>query len=240
VTSPLSIGGTSASAAPPAPRRPAAQGQHFASLVGQRAAAPRTDAAQPWRGTSNAGFRALIAQAEGSTRAAQGGYGLRNAASGALGRYQFLPSSLQDIGWRNSAGGWTSLAEAQGVRSDDDFLANPAAQEAAMGAYLRRVDQALDRNGSLARAGTSVTGTDGAAVPLTEAGLMAAAHRRGAGMVARWLRHRTETPDAALSARERLAFAQVERRIRDFAATAYASERRPSPRAVAELPSPAS
>ena len=72
-----------------------------------------------------------------------------------------------------------------------------------MAAYRRRAEQQLDRNGSLARAGGSVTGLDGQAVPLTEAGLVAAAHRRGAGSVARYLAHRTSTPDAPLSQAER-------------------------------------
>ena len=48
-----------------------------------------------------------------------------------------------------------------------------------MGAYLRRAETLLERNGSLSRSGGAVTGLDGTPVPLTEAGLVAAAHRRG-------------------------------------------------------------
>jgi hypothetical protein len=115
------------------------------------------------------------------------------------------------------------------VASEAEFLANPAAQETAMAAFLRRAEIQLDRNGSLARAGGEVTGLDGNAVRLTEAGLVAAAHRRGAGSVARYLAHRADTPDAPLSAADRRAFASVEHRLRGFEAVSYTlAMRRPS------------
>jgi hypothetical protein len=126
-------------------------------------------------------FRARIAFAESSARAPDQGLGARNPTSGALGRYQITPQALRDLGWQDAGGRWTALAARNGVRSEADFLASAPAQEAAMAAYLRRAEQQLDRNGSLARAGSTVTGLDGQAVPLTEAGLVAAAHRRGAG-----------------------------------------------------------
>ena len=166
-------------------------------------------------------FRARIALAESSARAPDQGLGARNASSGALGRYQITPLSLRDLGWQDAGGQWTALAARHGVQSEADFLASAPAQEAAMAAYLRRAEQQLDRNGSLARAGGNVRGLDGQAVPLTEAGLVAAAHRRGAGSVARYLAHRTNTPDAPLSQAERSAFAAVEGRLRSFASLPY-------------------
>ena len=97
-----------------------------------------------------------------------------------------------------------------------------------MGAYLRRAEAQLDRNGSLSRSGGTVTGLDGTLVPLTEAGLVAAAHRRGAGSVARYLAHRGAPVEAPpLTASERRAFAAVERRLRDFAELPYAVAARP-------------
>ncbi len=99
-----------------------------------------------------------------------------------------------------------------------------------MGAYLRRAEALLDRNGSLARSGGAVTGLDGAPVRLTEAGLVAAAHRRGAASVARYLAHRGAPAPAdapPLSASDRRAFAAVERRLRDFAELPYAVAARP-------------
>lgn len=162
-------------------------------------------------------FRDRIALAEGSRQQ----YAIRNATSGALGRYQFVPEALLDLGWKDANGQWTARAAAHGVQSDEQFLASPAAQEAAMSDYLVRTEQQLSRNGSLALAGATVQGLDGQAVPLTEAGLMAAAHRRGAGSVARYLAHRAETPEAPLTPAQRRAFASVERRLLDFAQLPY-------------------
>lgn len=180
--------------------------------------------------THDAAFRARIARAEsGATRPGEG-YGARNAASGALGRYQLTPQALRDLGWMDAAGGWTALAARHGVASHEGFLSSQAAQEAAMGAYLRRAETLLHRNGSLARSGGAVPGLDGSPVQLTEAGLVAAAHRRGAGSVARYLAHRNAAASAdapPLSAPDRRAFAAVERRLRDFAELPYAVAMRP-------------
>ncbi|MBY0339362.1 MAG: hypothetical protein K2X11_22300 [Acetobacteraceae bacterium] len=180
---------------------------------------------QAWQAAPNGDFRHRIAQAERSAEHANNGYGQRNPSSGALGRYQFLPSTLVDLGWKDAAGNWTAQAQRQGVRSDAEFLANPTAQEAAMTAFLRRVENQLDRNGSLTRQGTTVRGINGQEVTLTEGGLVAAAHRRGSGMVARYLNHVQNTPDAPLSPRDRQAFQTVERRLMDFAEVSYASLR---------------
>jgi hypothetical protein len=198
-----------------------------AALLAAQDAAPRPVAPSPLpAGTArvagtptaaDAAFRQRIAAAESSATAAQPGYGARNAASGALGRYQLLPVALRDIGWQDAAGGWTALAARHEVATEADFLASPAAQEAAMDVYLRRAAQLLAQNGALDRAGGAVQGLAGDAIPVSEAGLLAAAHRRGAGSVARYLAHRTETPWAPLSAQDSRAFAAVERRLRDFA-----------------------
>ena len=172
--------------------------------------------------SGDAEFRAQIALLESGQEPGMG-YGARNASSGALGRYQFMPVALRDIGWQDARGGWTVAAMRQGVSSEADFLGNPVAQEAAMGAYLRRKTAQLSMNGALGAAGTVVTGTDGRAVPVTEAGLIAAAHRRGASSVMRWLDHRTRTPDAPVPEAQRTAFSNVEQRMRAFARVPYAA-----------------
>ena len=101
-----------------------------------------------------------------------------------------------------------------------------------MSQYLQRTERQLAANGALGAAGRTVTATDGQPLAITEAGLVAAAHRRGAGAVARWLDHRTRTPDAPVPEASRTAFANVEQRLRDFAGVAYASgSRRVSPSA---------
>ncbi|MDN3565907.1 hypothetical protein ACFQY5_10325 [Paeniroseomonas aquatica] len=210
-------------AGPPAP---AAQLRpRPASLAG---AAPAAPAGRPR--PADAAFRDRIALLESNARGPGQGLAARNPGSGALGRYQLTPQALQDLGWQDAGGAWTRVAAGHGVRSAADFLAAPAAQEAAMAAYLRRAEQQLGRNGSLARSGGAVSGLDGQAVPLTEAGLVAAAHRRGAASVARYLQHRSTTPEAPLSPAQRSSFAAVERRLRDFAALPYALATRAAPR----------
>lgn len=162
-------------------------------------------------------LRARLAVAERSTGHPDQGYGLRNAASGALGRYQLTPIALRDIGWQDANGQWTAKATALGVTDEAGFLASPVAQEAAMGDYLARTEQILAAQGSLALRGQRVTGTDGEGVAVTRAGLLAAAHRRGAGAVAAWLDHQVNRPEAPLSAAQRNVFASIEGRMRDFA-----------------------
>ena len=208
-------------ARPRVARHPGLAGVTGAAALALQGARPRP---------ADAAFRDRIALLESSARAPDQGLAARNPASGALGRYQLTPQSLQDLGWQDAAGGWTAVAAGHGVRSTADFLAAPAAQEAAMAAYLRRAEQQLNSNGSLARSGGAVVGIDGQAVPLTEAGLVAAAHRRGAGSVARYLTHRTETPEAPLGPAQRSSFAAVERRLRDFSELPYTLATRAAPR----------
>ena len=207
--------------APPRPAKANAFKQAMARAMEGAGPPARLPTAAPASRPSDGDFRARIALAESSARTPGQGLGARNAGSGALGRYQITPQALRDLGWQDAGGRWTALAARHGVRSEADFLTSAPAQEAAMAAYLRRAEQQLDRNGSLARAGGSVTGLDGQAVPLTEAGLVAAAHRRGAGSVARYLAHRTSTPDAPLSGADRNAFAAVEARLKGFASLPY-------------------
>lgn len=211
----------------PAPAPPAAPQGRPTGITTPAAGRPAVASSPP---SPNA-FRQLIARLEsGGTGRADQGYGARNPQSGALGRYQMLPVALRDIGWMDVAGQWTAQAESRGVRSEADFLRSPAAQEAAMNAYLRRSETLLARNGSLTRSGSSVTGLDGSAVPLTDAGLVAAAHRSGAASVARYLAHRGGTPEAPPSSADRGTFQAVERRLRQFAELPYqVAARRGSP-----------
>jgi hypothetical protein len=193
---------------------------------------------RPWEGRANAEFRHRIAQAERSAEHARDGYGLRNPSSGALGRYQFIPSALRDIGWMDAEGRWTAAAARHGVTDEAGFLASPAAQEAAMSDYLARQEAILDRGGTLVAAGSTITALDGSVIALSEGAMVAAAHRRGAGTLARYLAHRRDTPDAALTPAQRSAFESVEHRLRSFADVTYERER-PGNRMLARRGGPA-
>jgi hypothetical protein len=232
---------------PAAPPRPVAQpaiARGPAPSATQAVARPTAPGAlqspslRPWEGLSNADFRQRIAEAERSAEHPRDGYGLRNATSGALGRYQFLPLALRDIGWMDAAGGWTEAAARHGVTDEAGFLANPPAQEAAMSAYLARQEAILDRGGTLGSVGSTIRGLDGREITLSEGALVAAAHRRGAGTLARYLTHRAQTPDAPLSPAQRAAFESIEHRLRGFAAVGYTSER-PGNRLMARRAGPA-
>lgn len=195
-------------------------------------------ALRPWEAGPNASFRQRIAEAERSAEHTADGYALRNPSSGALGRYQFVPVALRDIGWIDANGGWTEAAARYGVTDEAGFLASPAAQEAALSAFLARQEVILDRGGTLAAAGATITALDGSVITLSEGALVAAAHRRGAGTLARYLAHRRDTPDAALTPAQRAAFESVEHRLRGFAEVAYVSER-PGNRMMAQRGGPA-
>ncbi len=223
----------------PSPARPAAAVVQVAVArgpapapvaVAARTASPLPGPAQavdlrPWETQTNSDFRQRIAEAERSAEHARHGYGLRNPSSGALGRYQFLPIALRDIGWMDAQGQWNAQAAQHGVTDEASFLASPAAQEAAMSAYLARQEVILDRTGTLGATGTTIAGLDGRPIMLSEGAMVAAAHRRGAGMLARYIAHRTNTPDAPLTPAQRSAFESVEHRLRAFAEVAYSSER---------------
>ena len=75
-----------------------------------------------------------------------------------------------------------------GIRSELDFLNNPLAQEMAIEAYLKRNERALRNKGVTAHIGQTIDGIKGD-ITVTESGLLAAAHRRGAGNVALYLDH---------------------------------------------------
>lgn len=205
-----------------------------------RAAGPtlQAPALRAWEGQPNAAFRQRIAEAERSAEHRADGYALRNPVSGALGRYQFVPAALRDMGWMDAEGRWTEAAGRFGVTDEASFLADPAAQEAAFSVFLARQETILDRGGTLAQAGETITMLDGSTITLTEGALVAAAHRRGAGTLARYLAHRRDTPAAALTAAQRNAFESVENRLRSFADLAYVSER-PGNRMMARRGGPA-
>jgi hypothetical protein len=200
--------------------------------------APAETALRPWEGRPNAGFRQRIAESERSAEHTQGGYALRNPASGALGRYQFVPMALRDIGWLDAEGAWTATAARHGVTDEAGFLASPAAQEAALSDFLARQETILDRGGTFGAVGQTITALDGSTITLTQGAMVAAAHRRGAGMLARYIAHRRDTPDAPLTPAQRNAFESVEHRLRGFADLAYASER-PGSRVAARRGGPA-
>ena len=161
-------------------------------------------------------FRDKIAASESGGA----GYSARNA-QGALGRYQLTPIALLDIGWKRGDGSWTGRF---GITSDEEFLADPEAQEHALAEYLERTRRNAVAEGVFTRLGKTI---DGIVAPfeITEAGIMAAAHRMGATKLREYLEHIEATgwrsdPTTFPEGRND-DYRAVEKRLREFSQEKY-------------------
>ena len=97
---------------------------------------------------------------------------------GYMGRWQMGMESLKDIGFVDSEGNWTALANSMGVYSTDDFLNTPAAQDYAIRLYDKKLWSYIKYFGDDKYIGTTFDG-----IEVTLSGLVAAAHLVGAGGV---------------------------------------------------------
>ena len=107
---------------------------------------------------------------------------------GYLGKYQMGESALADAGYYigNSP---SNLQEWKGeflgkgnVKSKEDFLNNPQAQENAVREFMKKQWQYLKNNGSTKYVGSTINN-----IEITPAGLLAGAHLKGAGGVIEYL-----------------------------------------------------
>ena len=192
----------------------------------QAAPAPAANVARAWEGQPNQAWREQIAATE-SGGEGNYGYGARNSGSSALGRYQLLRAPLIDAGWRDRlTNGWTQRAASEGVRSEAEFLANPRAQETALNESLQAYERQLRSKGAMRFVGQQLPGLQARdPVPVTLSGLVAAAHRHGAGGINRYINHQSAGLPEPASAEVRLMFRDIEHRLRAFAQTPYQSLR---------------
>jgi hypothetical protein len=174
-----------------------------------------------WENYPNADFRNRLAEAEGSAKHADFGYGeVHNSANPrriALGRYQMTPVAMQEAGMFDHYGNWTGK---YGVHSQAEFLANPDAQEKALTDYLDDNERQLRANGAFTHIGETIDGLK-ARFPVTRAGIMAAAHREGAPAAADYLdrvhAHGLSSKGLSLKAPDR----PIETRLRTFSKARY-------------------
>lgn len=135
---------------------------------------PQTDA---WPDSPiHAEFRRAIHRKE-SDGAGNDGYAA--SGNGAYGRYQMRVPALQDAGLIDRDGRWTGK---YGLNSFEDFLRAPEAQEKAFADFMARTEGYV-RQAASGFEGREIEGKL-ATFKVTEAGLVAAAHRQGAGMLA--------------------------------------------------------
>jgi len=95
---------------------------------------------------------------------------------GYMGKYQFGPIALRDIGFYDNNNNWTEKAKEYGVWSKETFLNNPEAQESAIRMLLKNNWRYATNYSLLDYIGIEMNG-----VLITESGLLAAAHLIGVG-----------------------------------------------------------
>lgn len=145
--------------------------------------APQEDA---WSASPiHADFRAALHERE-----SQGGgnHGYETSGNGAYGRYQMRVPALKDAGLIDRDGKWTGK---HGVKSAEDFLRNPEAQEKAFADFMARTESYVGRAGLPAHVGRDIAGHK-EKFRITEAGLLAAAHRQGTGMLEQYFEYQRE------------------------------------------------
>jgi hypothetical protein len=158
------------------------------------AGAPPGAAAPPGAPATPPGYEpgALVREALGAHESGARGYGATNSA-GYTGRYQIGSQLASDAGFYAPAEGedtagnqWSGAFKIPGfagVRTRDDFLRNPAAQDAAYRLAMGHMDKQLSALGVYDRGvGKTIGG-----VPVTRDGLLAGAWLGGPGGVKRWI-----------------------------------------------------
>lgn len=139
----------------------------------------------------------------------------------AFGRYQLQRDGLVDIKLMTPDGRWNPET---GVRTLEDFLGNPALQDAAFEAYLETMRGYLSNvrgQNAFDHLGQRIQGLK-ANFLVTEGGLLAAAHREGQGNVMGYLNFQKAqgwvSDFSELSADDRGLYQRIETRLRMFSA----------------------
>lgn len=107
------------------------------------------------------------------------------------GKYQINDQTLRDSGWKDANNNWTDKARRNGVGSDEEFRNNVDAQELAAQDVFRRKEESLRGLGLGRYVDRTIEGTV-SDFKVTEAGLLAGAHREGEGVVKAYLEHQTK------------------------------------------------
>ncbi len=204
---------------------PGEEGSAGSNAAPTRPRPPRAAAVQPSRAPGstipNADFRNRLAIAEGSAKHQNFGYDEVNNSNNpnliALGRYQLTPVALRAAGMMDRDGGWTGK---YGVHSRAAFLADPEAQEQALSDYLHDLERQLRANGAFAHIGETIDGLS-ARFPVTHAGILAAAHREGAGATVDYLNRVKANSFTSERLHLKPADRPVETRLRTFSAARY-------------------
>ena len=170
---------------PPAPAQgPGTQTAHAPSQgTGKSASGAR--AARVWPGSP---ITPQFLDALHDLESQQGNYQEFNPTGGGiggLGRYQIRKGALIDTGMVDGQGNWTGRLN---IHSKQDFLNNPSAQEQVIAEHLANLDRQLRIKGATTHIGQQIDGIQ-AKITITMPGLIAAAHKEGAGGTNQYLQH---------------------------------------------------
>ncbi|MBI4969228.1 MAG: peptidoglycan-binding protein [Rhodospirillales bacterium] len=160
------------------------------------------------------------------------GYEAKNGD--ALGRYQMTPPALKDAGYMDAKGKWTGK---DGIKSEQDFLKNPSIQEKALTEFMTKVEGYVRTSSLNSKEGKEIDGIRNK-FEVTENGIMAAAHRRGASATDAYFQHQERNgwksqfekidPELARKAdpkhdghQAKQVFMSIETRLRQFADVPY-------------------
>ena len=151
-----------------------------------------------------------------------------HGGKGQYGLYQLTPGELYQLGATDAQGNWNPDYY-PGINSHSEFVNDPIAQQRVFHDAMRDYDRQLASKGTYDFLGQTITGLEGDIV-ITEAGLLGAAHRQGAGATRDYLRHQERYGNVTenwindvgkVSADDAEAFRRVERRLRLLQKTPY-------------------
>ena len=139
---------------------------------------------------------------------------------GAIGMYQFRLPALQEIGYIDKKGKWTGK---DGIFSADDLRYNPQIQEKAVREFADRNYKYMQSYKVLSFLGKKLAGKV-ANFPITISGMLAASHKEGGPMTAKYLRSLEKNkeglyylPYEKYSGNVLRSFLAIETRLREFA-----------------------
>lgn len=139
---------------------------------------------------------------------------------GAIGMYQFRLPALQEIGYIDKKGKWTGK---DGIFSADDLRYNPQIQEKAVREFADRNYKYMQSYKVLSFLGKKLAGKV-ANFPITISGMLAASHKEGGPMTAKYLKSLEKNkeglyylPYEKYSGNVLRSFLAIETRLREFA-----------------------